>query len=60
VKISELIAAEMMTPQDAEAAAIKRASDNLKQRKAALKVSKAEQSLRKAQQAKLQALKSSP
>ena len=60
MKISEVVTAEEVTPQDAEAAAIKRASDSLKQRKAALKVAKAQQSLQKAQRAKLQALKPSP
>lgn len=60
MKVSEVIAAETITPQDAEAEAIKRASDNLKQRKAALKVKRAQQSLQKAQQAKLKALKLSP
>jgi len=56
VKVSEVIAAEDIHTQDAEAAAIKRASDALRRRKAQLKVRRAQQSLQKAQQATLQAV----
>jgi len=55
VKVSEVMADESVTPQDAEAAAIKHAADALKRRKAALKVAKAQKSLQAAQRAKLQA-----
>jgi len=59
VKVSEVIADESVTPQDAEAAAITRAADALKQRRAAFKVAKARRSLLKAQRAKQQAVKPS-
>ena len=59
MKVSEVIADESVTQQDAEAAAITRAADALKHRKAAFKVAKARRSLQKAQRAKLQAVQSS-
>jgi hypothetical protein len=57
MKVSEVIADESVTPQDAEAAAIKHAADALKQRRAAFKVRKAQRSLLKAQRTKQQAAK---
>ena len=60
MKIAEVLADESIGTQDAEAAAIKRAADDLKRRKASLKIAKAQQALQKAQRAKLQALKRGP